>query len=175
MKLVLASSLAVLLSSSLLLACAHESTGAPVTTESAPVVHVPIAEVTGAGGDAPAPLPAVAAEPSSASCLEVDSSFRGTPATLEGEIFVDDVHEHPTRGKTHPYILRLDAPRCVLAAGHDEPRVTEVHLAATDGVSLRALVGKHVRVSGEPFAAHTAWHARGIVVLTSRAGVTPRT
>lgn len=86
-----------------------------------------------------------------------------------GLVDVDDAHEHPTRGKTHPYILRLDAPRC--AIGTDEPRVAEIHLASSEDVELKPLVGKHVRVSGDPFMAHTAWHARPVVLMATT--VTP--
>jgi hypothetical protein len=138
--------------------------------------------------DAPSAVLAHAAppspEPSSASpaagqasaspCIDVEgleSEPRGKHITLEGRVFVDDLHEHPTRGKTHPYILRLDEPRCAL--GTDEPRITELHLASSDGVSLKPLAGKHVRVSGDPFSAHTAWHARPVVLMTTRATPLP--
>lgn len=178
MKLVLAAAVAVLVSSSLLLACKHEtvstpaltSAPAPITIATAPET-APAPPTTGTSGAEELPPEPAAASTASApsdphACLEVDSSFSGRPAVLSGTIYVDSEFEHPSRGKTRPFILRLDAPRCVIAEGHEEPRATEVHLAPTDGASLKSLVGKHVRVSGEPFVAHTAWHARGIVVLT---------
>jgi hypothetical protein len=131
--------------------------------------NTPAPPTTGTAGAEELPLEPATASTAPAdphACLEVDSSFSGKPAVLSGTIYVDSEFEHPARGKTRPFILRLDAPRCVMAAGVEEPRATEVHLAPTDGASLKSLVGKHVRVSGEPFVAHTAWHARGIVVLT---------
>jgi hypothetical protein len=117
----------------------------------------------------PAPLQRLEAKvtPPAEPCVEVDTDRGGKHITLEGRIFVDDTYEHPTRGKTHPLILRLDTPRC--AIGIDEPRVSELHLAASDGLTLKPLVGKHVRVSGDPFPAHTAWHARPIVLMTTTA------
>jgi hypothetical protein len=99
--------------------------------------------------------------------VELDSELGGKHITLEGRVVLDNAHQHPTRGKTHPYILRLDAPRC--AIGTDEPSITELHLASSDGVALKPLVGKRVRVSGDPFAAHTAWHARPVVLMTTTA------
>lgn len=152
------------------LACGHEAS-APSVPLTAPVAVV----------SAPAPLPArvdltpAAAITASAAeapngdepCIEVDAELGGKHITLEGRVFVDDAHEHPARGKTHPYILRLDKPRC--AAGVDEDSVSELHLASMEDVPLKSLVGKHVRVSGDPFAAHTAWHARPIVLMTTTA------
>jgi hypothetical protein len=105
-------------------------------------------------------------------CVEVDSELGGKHVTLEGHIFVDDAFEHPARGKTHPYILHLDTPRC--AIGTDEPRVAELHLTSSEGIPLKTLVGAHVRVSGDPFTAHTAWHARPIVLMATSATTIPR-
>ena len=144
------------------LACGHE----------APAPAAPLAPVA---APSPAPAPAVtsavtltAAElPADARCIEVDAELGGKHTALEGRIFVDTTHEHPSRGKTRPFILRLDTPRC--AIGTSEPRVAEVHLASSEGVVLKPLVGKHVRVAGEPFLAHTAWHARPIVLMTTTA------
>jgi hypothetical protein len=164
---------ALLLAGSLLgglfaLACGHEAS-AP---SAAAVRDVDIS--------APAATPAVtttqaqlhsteerAEERSGETCIEVDSELGGKHITLEGRVFVDDSFEHPSRGKTHPYILHLDAPRC--AIGIDEARVSELHLASSEGIALKALVGTHVRVSGDPFTAHTAWHARPIVLMATSA------
>ncbi len=113
-----------------------------------------------------------AAEAPVESCIEVDSDLGGTRVTLEGRIVVDDAFEHPSRGKTHPYILVLDAPRC--AIGIETSSVREVHLAASEGITLKPLVGAHVRVSGDPFVAHTAWHARPIVLMATSAAPVSR-
>jgi hypothetical protein len=141
------------------LGCGHEAS-APSTLRDAPIV-----------ARAPeAPAAPEAPRTPDASCIDVeddDGAAHLKHITLEGHVFVDDVYEHPARGKTHPYILRLDEPRCAL--GIDTPRITELHLASIDGVSLKGLAGQHVRVSGDPFSAHTAWHARPIVLMTTKA------
>jgi hypothetical protein len=148
------------------LACGHEAaapsglqaTPAPVVVPVATALTPPVVTVT-----------TVAANTTSArdACIEVDSDLGGKHVTLDGRVFVDNAFEHPSRGKTHPYILRLDTPRC--ANGAEESTVSELHLAATDDVDLKPLVGKRVRVSGDPFVAHTAWHARPIVLMTTTA------
>lgn len=153
------------------LACGHEA-AAPSTLREAP-------ETTLASQATQAPAPPSQTEPvardtPATPCIDVEdveSEARGKHISLDGRVFIDDVYEHPTRGKTHPYILRLDEPRCAL--GTDEPRVTELHLASIDAIPLKALAGKHVRVSGDPFSAHTAWHARPVVLMTTKATPLP--
>jgi hypothetical protein len=150
----------VLAGSLLALACGHEA-----SAPSAPVAHdVEVAFAAPAVTLLQATAqPATPAQP----CVEVDSELGGKHIALEGRIFVDDTFEHPARGKTRPYILRLDAPRC--AIGIDETNVSELHLAAGDGIALKPLLGAHVRVAGDPFAAHTAWHARPVVLMVTSA------
>jgi hypothetical protein len=144
------------------LACGHEaSTPSPVAIPIAtPVVAAPSAPATATTATAKT-------DDDGAPCVVVDTELGGTHITLEGRVVVDHAFEHPTRGKTRPYILRLDAPRC--ANGIEESRVTELHLASSENVALAPLVGKQVRVSGDPFAAHTAWHARPVVLMTTTA------
>lgn len=118
----------------------------------------------------PRPVEPVAVAPPAAGpdCIDVDDERGGGKrVTLEGLLVVDTQFAHPSRGKTRPFILRLHAPRC--AIGTSEPRVVEVHLASGDGVELKPLFNKHVRVTGSPFAAHTAWHARDVVVMAASA------
>ena len=146
------------------LACGHEAeapSARPLTTPTASTPSEP----------APVRVPAPPPVPEGAPCVEVDSEHDGKHITLEGRVVVDHAFAHPTRGKTRPFILRLDAPRC--AVGIDEPLVTELHLAPGEDVALKPLVGKHVRVSGNPFVAHTAWHARPIVLMTTTVTATP--
>lgn len=143
------------------LACGHEAS-APTS------VVLPIPHATAASTGAVAPVADI--DPS-VRCIEVDDELGGKHVALEGLVFVDPAHEHPTRGKTRPYILRLDAPRC--ANGVDAPRVSEVHLASSEAIALKPLVGKHVRISGDPFAAHTAWHARPIVLMATAVATLP--
>jgi hypothetical protein len=145
----------VLAGSLLALACGHEAS-APGARDVDVALAAPAA--------ASAPTPTAGAAPA---CVEVDSELGGKHIALEGHIFVDDTFEHPARGKTRPYILRLDAPRC--AIGIDDANVSELHLAAGDGIALKPLLGAHVRVSGDPFGAHTAWHARPIVLMVTSA------
>ena len=145
----------------LAVACSHEAASG-AHASSSPIETTPArAEV-----DEKVATPTPATD---ASCMNVDpeSAAPTTHLTLEGRLFVDTAFEHPSRGKTRPYILRLDEPRC--AIGIDEARITEIHLASVEGVNLKELVGKHVRVSGDPFAAHTAWHARPVVLMTTKA------
>ncbi len=152
------------------LACGHEAS-APSALRDAP--EAPLASRAAEAPPPPETLtPPVTGEASRSGCIDVedvDKQSRGAHVTLDGHVFVDDVHEHPTRGKTHPFILRLDEPRCALGALG--PPIAELHLTSIDGVPLRALAGKHVRVSGDPFSAHTAWHARPVVLMTTK--VTP--
>lgn len=139
------------------------------TTIAAPLPAPPVT------GIAPGPrLPPESADPDpdpAKRCIEVDDELGGTRVTLEGRVFVDPDFAHPTRGKTRPFILHLDAPRC--AIGTEEARIIEVHLAASEDIALKPLAGKHVRVSGDPFAAHTAWHARPVVLMATRIAAVP--
>ena len=144
------------------LACGHEASAPSALRD------VPEAPLVSQAPGAPTP---VAGTPSRGSCIDVEDAAGQPHVTLEGRVFVDGLHEHPTRGKTHPFILRLDEPRCAL--GTDVTSVTEVHLTSIDGVPLKTLAGKHVRVSGDPFGAHTAWHARPVVLMTTKVTALP--
>jgi hypothetical protein len=163
MKLPLLSLLAAT-ASALALACGqgHEASTALRESPGAAVVTTT---------DAPVPVVKPAAAPKRPPCIELDAELGGKRITLEGRVVVDQAFEHPARGKTRPYILRLDAPRC--AIGTSEATVAELHLAPSEGVALKPLVGKHVRVSGDPFAAHTAWHARPVVLMTTTTTALP--
>ena len=148
------------------LACgvAAPAAGAPRSVE---VEATPLAPAPVAAPAAPAPPRAAASPVATSDCIDVDAEHGGQHTTLEGVLVVDTKYEHPSRGKTRPFILRLSAPRCAL--GTAEPRVAEIHLASGEGVSLKPLVGRRIRVAGEPFAAQTAWHARDVVLMTTSA------
>ena len=159
------------------LACGHEATApsssltatATPTPTPTPTATLPAPPVTGI-----APGPSLPPEPDpdpAKRCIQVDEELGGTRITLEGRVFVDPDFAHPTRGKTRPFILHLDAPRC--AIGTEEARVVQLHLAASEDIALAPLAGKHVRVSGDPFAAHTAWHARPVVLMATRIATVP--
>ena len=162
MKSLSLSSLLVASVSIIALACSV----APAATV-APVTAVPVAlEIprTLAPQEAVAVAPTVAAP----DCIDVDDEHSSPKRmALEGVLRIDTQFAHPARGRTRPFILQLAAPRC--AIGTPEPRVVEVQLASTEGIELKPLVGKHIRVTGEPFAAHTAWHARDVVFMTTSA------
>ena len=132
---------------------------------SAPVTAVPVALDP---AEPVANAVTVAPRPPAPDCIDVDDDHGGPKRmALEGVLRVDTQFAHPARGKTRPFILQLSTPRC--AIGTPEPRVVEVQLASTEGIELKPLVGKHIRVTGEPFAAHTAWHARDVVFMTTTA------
>jgi hypothetical protein len=169
-------SVLVLAGSLLALACGHEATAPSAVREVPPPVTTTSDGATTSDGMTRGVTeqqpPAREELATGERCVEVDSELGGKHVTLEGRILVDEAFEHPARGKTHPYILHLDTPRC--AIGTDEPRVAELHLTSSEGIPLKALVGAHVRVSGDPFAAHTAWHARPIVLMATTATTIPR-
>jgi len=109
--------------------------------------------------------------PAPAGCVDLATEDPAPSTELRGTTFVDETFAHPTHGAIRPFILRLDRPLCVQYPGGEAVTVHEVHLAASDALQLKPLVGKHIRVRGEPFQAMTAWHARPVVVLTSQAAV----
>lgn len=147
-----------------------EPAATATTTTAAPL---PAPPVTGIAAGPSLPVDPRAASPTvpAQRCIQVDDERGGTRITLEGRVFVDPDFAHPTRGKTHPFILHLDTPRC--AIGTEEASIVQVHLAASEDIALRPLAGKHVRVSGDPFAAHTAWHARPVILMATRIGALP--
>ncbi len=164
----------ILAGSLLALACRQEASPPSTAareplTQAAPDTHVTVerTEQRTEQGSEPRTGDRPAAPSVVETCIEVDNDLGGAHITLEGRIVVDDAFEHPSRGKTHPYILRLDAPRC--ATGIETASVRELHLTASEDIPLKPLVGAHVRVSGDPFVAHTAWHARPIVLMATSA------
>ena len=162
----------VLIGSLLALACSHEASAPSAPMPRDVDLAAPALTTTQAPMATPHATEEHAEDRSGTTCIEVDSELGGKHITLEGRIVVDDSFEHPSRGKTRPYILLLDAPRC--AIGIDDVRVSELHLAPSDGITLKPLVGAHVRVSGDPFTAHTAWHARPIVLMVTSANAISR-
>ena len=70
-------------------------------------------------------------------------------------------------------ILRLASDACLEGSGEFDnvERTNRIHVFATDDAlrkRLRALVGKPVRVTGEPFGEHTAHHHAPIVLRVTR-------
>jgi hypothetical protein len=136
-----------------LVACAAACSQGSATTTRAPAAAVEVA--------APVAAP-VAPE---RACAPLPDDRPETSVSLDGTLYVDETFAHPNGTRTRPYILRLDAPRCV--AGADGVR--EVHVGGIEGVELRPWVGRRVRVSGVAIQAMTAWHARPVVILASAA------
>ena len=96
------------------LACGREvaspsAAQSPVATPLQPDPSATVAATTVA-----TTVPAAAEVPAGEGCIEVDAELGGKHTTLEGRLFVDGTYQHPSRGKTRPFILRLDAPRCVI-------------------------------------------------------------
>jgi hypothetical protein len=126
--------------------------------------------------DAASPAPSASASntPSPVASERVDSGTGcivtsmddSTTVTLVGRLVVDATFQGPN-GPTRPYILKLDASRCV--EGMDEP-IKEVHAADYSDekgktTRLRPFVGKHVEIYGFPMEWHTGWHARPVVLM----------
>ena len=68
-----------------------------------------------------------------------------------------------------PYILPLQAPACLAGDGEFDrvDSTTTVQIYSSNAkvlASIRALVGKSIRVVGNPFGAHTAHHHAPIVM-----------
>jgi uncharacterized protein YchJ len=81
--------------------------------------------------------------------------------------------------KEQAYVLQLAAPACLEGTGDfDQVDKTErIHVFATEvGLRkrLRGLVGKVVRVRGEPFGEHTAHHHAPIVMRIDGVEPVPR-
>lgn len=91
--------------------------------------------------------------------------------TAEGRISVRNARDAAGR-RERPYILTLAEPVC-LDAVDDEDRVgptREIHVYSTDAkahAQIAAQLGRWVRVSGNPFGAHTAHHHAPIVMNIS--------
>ena len=81
--------------------------------------------------------------------------------------------------KEQAYILQLDTPACLDGADDFDKvdKTVRVHVYSTDDglrKKLRALVGKRVRVAGQPFGEETAHHHAPIVMGISAIEPAPR-
>lgn len=75
--------------------------------------------------------------------------------------------------KVQAYILRLGSDACLEGSGEFDKidRTSRIHVFAMDDAlrkRLRSLVGRAVRVTGEPFGEHTAHHHAPIVLRVTR-------
>lgn len=113
-----------------------------------------------------APNASASAQPSPSGCI-VTSMDDSTTATLVGRLGVDATFMAPS-GPSRPYILKLDAPKCVERSDEKalEVRVAPYSDAAGKTVDVKPFVGKRVEIGGFPMNAHTGWHARSVVVMT---------
>ncbi|MGD9868818.1 MAG: DUF4431 domain-containing protein [Hyphomicrobiales bacterium] len=89
----------------------------------------------------------------------------------EGKLVVKKAHDAAGRPE-RPYILELPASTCLEGATPDDRvgATRSIHLFSSDGkvhAAIGGLVGRHVRVRGSPFPAHTAHHHAPIVMDVS--------
>lgn len=124
--------------------------------------------------------PAIAQQPTA--CLAVD----GGPNVLEGRLTrrtfagppnYEDVRRGDTPERT--FILVLPSAICIDDGQHlADPHVLfrDVQVYANDAATRRRLsaaVGRRLRVSGEPFAAHTGHHHAPLVMEVRRLTMLP--
>ncbi len=107
--------------------------------------------------------PVVATLPqATTSCIVIDqANLTGEATTLEGTVECGE-HSHPN-GSTYTFCyVTLSPARCV--KGMDEHHtVDEVQLAGE--ADFTKMKGQRIRVRGEPFPEHTAWHARPVLIM----------
>jgi hypothetical protein len=101
----------------------------------------------------------------SAECLKANTAGQ----VAEGKLTSVQITVEAYRLTEQAYILRLRAPACL--EGTDEydkvEKTQRIHVFSMDDAMrkrMRALVGKNVRVTGEPFGEHTAHHHAPIVL-----------
>jgi hypothetical protein len=99
-----------------------------------------------------------------AACLKANADGQVTEGRLVTGRFKDAAGR-----REDAYILQLATPACL--DGDDETdkveRTTRIHVYPHDarlGATMRGLVGKAVRVKGNPFGQHTAHHHAPIVM-----------
>jgi hypothetical protein len=172
----------------LLLACGKKSSPPPLAaaSDAGPAATVAVADAapsppsTFSGTTSAEPRPKRA---DAGGCIAIpDEGLDGEELELVGKLTVDTQYTHPNGTLTRPYILKLDKPRCTDSPigwedGDEEAKSTirEVHVAPdARRLDLRPLKNAKVKVRGKYMVAHTAWHARPLVVfLTSAERIGP--
>ncbi len=137
----------------LVLSCTHEE---PAVTIASP----PSAPAT---ASATVTVTAVAtASPPVTTCIEIDQdNLTGKETSIDGVVACGE-HSHPNGSQFKFCYLKLDAPRCVKGMS-EHASVDEVQLAGDP--DFVKLAGQRIRVRGEPFPEHTAWHVRPVLVM----------
>ncbi len=111
----------------------------------------------------PAPTTSTpAASPPVTTCIEIDQdNLTGKETSIDGVVTCGE-HSHPN-GSTFTFcVLRLDQPRCVKGSS-TTGSVEDVQLAGE--TDFKKLKGQHVRLQGDAFPEHTAWHVRPVLLM----------
>jgi hypothetical protein len=110
-------------------------------------------------------IAAIVCGPAQGACLKANVPDQAAAGRLVVGRFTDFA-----KRVEHAYILRLRTPACLEGSEDTDKidRTRTIHLSSTEHDVLRRikrLVGKDVRVVGEPFGQHTAHHHAPIVML----------
>ena len=106
----------------------------------------------------------IGASAASGECLQANQDEQMAEGILSLGSF-EDANDRPEKA----YILTLTTPAC-LSGGDEMDKVESadtIHIYSSDETvaqSLKQLVGKSVKVKGDPFGAHTAHHHAPIVM-----------
>jgi hypothetical protein len=135
----------------LLCTCASSEPAKPPEVATVPTPSAPVAPPT-----RPAQTPREAD-----ACIVIDQdNLTGQTTTLEGVVECES-HSHPN-GSTYGFcFVQLDTPRCVKGMSEMES-ADQVQLSG-DG-DFSQVKGQRIRVHGDPFPQHTAWHARPVLI-----------
>jgi hypothetical protein len=110
------------------------------------------------------------ADIAAAQCLRANTDSQ----IAEGRLAIERARDAAGR-EERPFILHLPTPACLDGPDPDDKvkSTRTIHVFSFDTAilaSMRRLVGKTVRVRGNPFAAHTAHHHAPIVMQISEVG-----
>ena len=111
---------------------------------------------------------ALCVSPAAAECLHANTDGQVAEGKLRVGRFTDGMGR-----PEQAYILQLRARVCLDGSDQDNKvdRSRTIHIFATDTATqrrLQSLVGKTIRVSGNPFVAHTVHHHAPIVLRVTK-------
>jgi hypothetical protein len=134
-----------------LCACASSKPATPAEVATVPAQSAPVAPTT----------PPAQAPREADACIVIDQdNLTGQATTLEGVIECES-RAHPN-GSTYGFcFVHLDPPRCVKGMSETESADQVQLVGARDFSQMK---GQRVRVHGDPFPQHTAWHARPVLI-----------
>jgi hypothetical protein len=112
------------------------------------------------------------ADPAPAACLKASADGQA----IEGRLVTGRFRDAAER-REEAYILELTAPACLEGTEESDQvnSTRRIHVYPHDeklGAAMRRLVGKTVRIKGNPFGQHTAHHHAPIVMEV--ADIAPR-